>query len=168
MPSTSTLTWLALAPRRNTEVGAPGPPDCTTFSPASASSTSGRVFSCWSRIWAAVTTETLLPTWSSGVGMRVAVTVTSLTGASCAWATASGAAARAAAASNRRLIRFRTPSDLPCVDGGRWFIRPCLHGTKPHTGRFGQSLFRLSRRRKGNVSRKRGLAPDQWIPMSRS
>ncbi len=110
-PSTSTLTWLALVPRRNTEVGAPGPPDCTTLSPGRACSRSGSVSNCWSWICAEVTTETLLPTWSRGVGIRVAVTVTWLTEVSWAWA-AGTVAIRAAVANSSRLIWMAPPLDV--------------------------------------------------------
>ena len=43
MPSISTLVWLELVPRMNTEVTPPGPPVCTTFRPGTSLSTSAKV-----------------------------------------------------------------------------------------------------------------------------
>ncbi len=113
MPSTSTFTWLELVPRMKTEVAPPGPPVCTRLSPGIVRKRSGTVRSCSSWICSVVTTETLLPTLSSGVGLRVAVTVTSLTEASWAQARAGARAASAAPASSRLVVVIIAPPGFP-------------------------------------------------------
>jgi len=101
-PSTSTLTWLELLPRTNTEVCPPGPPVCTTFTPGTVLSASGTVRR-WSRsMSAAVMTVTELATSAAGVGISVALTTISGSaiepeGGCCASACAHHAGSRAGA-----------------------------------------------------------------------
>ena len=68
MPSIITTTWLELAPRTNTEVCVPGPPDCCTDTPGTQRSTSSRVRNCRRSISSRVMTVTVPVTFSAGIG----------------------------------------------------------------------------------------------------
>src|ERR1700761_3325104 len=127
-PSISTLTWLELVPRMNTEVWPPGPPLCTMLRPGASFSTSGRVVSCLRAMSSAVIRVMLLATSASGVGRRLAVTTTGPrlvepAGASADWAKAALAAMEtdnAVAANNfdirknpRAPVRHRAGASAP-------------------------------------------------------
>src|SRR3569833_2620484 len=103
IPSHSTLVWLALVPRRKIELWPPAPPAWVTDRPGTSRSTSVSERSWRASISGAVITVTLLASWLSGVGIRVALTTT-VSPRPCAHAGAANAI-RAAEERKRRFIK---------------------------------------------------------------